>query len=283
MKNILIVSLICFTPILAFTQDLTTYYEMIAEGRADIVEKVLPGLQERYPDNPDVLFLSGLVEADGEKSLMIFKDLVSKHPDSEKADDALLKVVEYFYTKGLYQGTVGYCKNMIENYPESELIRDCVYFLLCSFNAMAKRDSVDYYYNYYTNLHPEITINFKPYTCISNYTLRDKSNMVNDMESEISIQSSNYIEGFNNQGKGDKTALKYSLQIGAFTVVSNAYALKEELEYKGYDPYIYEIKRGDRILFAVRLGSFDTKLEAEIFGEKIRREDNYDYITVKVE
>lgn len=276
------VSLICFIPVLAFMQDLTIYYEMLAEGRTDIIEKVLPGLQKRYPDNPEILFFSGLVESDGEKSLMIFRDLVSKHPESEKADDSLLKVIEYLYAKGLYKSTVKQCKKMIENYPESELISDCVYFLLCSFNAMAKRDSVDYYYKYYTNLYPEIKINFKPYICISNYILKDKDDMVGELENEIPIQPSNYIEDFNNQDKKDKTTPKYSIQAGAFASISNAYILKEELERKGYDPCIQEIKRGNRVFFAVRLGSFDDKSEAEMFGEKIKREDNYDYIIVEI-
>ena len=271
-----------FIPFLLFSQDLSSYYKMIEKGDLDSVKVALSELQKKYPKSPEVLYLSGVIESDGERALLIFKDVFSQFPSSQRADDALLKIIEYLYTKGLYRKTVEYTKEMIRKYPESELLDRCVHLLLCSFNVMNKRDSVDYYFAYYTDLYPEINVNFQSYRCTPQFSLKESSVSESKPGPELSYKKPvSDVKTQKTLKKKISVGPKYSIQIGAFSVPSNAYALRDRLKSKGYDAFIQELKGTKRTLLAVKVGSFKNREEAKSFAERMKKKDKIDYVIVK--
>jgi cell division septation protein DedD len=55
----------------------------------------------------------------------------------------------------------------------------------------------------------------------------------------------------------------YSVQAGAFLSEFNLDSFVDELESKGYDPYVVKMSDADRVLLSVRIGKFSTKEEAQ--------------------
>ncbi len=281
MKKFLYIILL-FIPFLLFSQDISSYYKMVERGDLDSVRNALPELQKKYPKSSEVLYLSGVVESDGEKALMIFKDVLSQYPSSQRADDALLKIIEYLYTKGLYRKTVKYTKEMIKKYPESDLLDQCVHLLLCSFNVMNKRDSVDYYYAYYTDMYPEINVNFQSYECTPQFSLEESSVSESKPGPELSYKKPvSDVKTRQSLNKKISIGPKYSIQLGAFSMPSNAYALRDRLKSKGYDVFIQELKSKKRTLLAVKVGSFKSRKEAKSFAERMKKKEKIDYVIVK--
>lgn len=256
---------------LLFAEDLTRYFDYIDQDKVEQVRQAIPDLIRKYPRNPDVLFLSALVEPDGDKALLIYKDVMSQYPNSNRADDALTKIIEYLYTKGLYKKTINYSKQLIAKYPESENIGNCVYMMLCSFNVMNKRDSVDYYYSYYMKRYPNMDLSFFDYKAESAYIISDKPAEIVNTDSNPKPVSPKRIapEG------------KWALQVGAFGNPQNALALKNELTSYGYNPYIQKIKGSKIDLLSVRVGNYPSKEEANAAGERLKALHKIDYIVIK--
>ena len=52
-------------------------------GSKDSAAIYLPMIEKQYPHNPNMLFLKGLMETNGEEARQIFVELYNNHPSSE--------------------------------------------------------------------------------------------------------------------------------------------------------------------------------------------------------
>lgn len=68
----------------------------VAEGHAEDVRRELPSLLAAYPNDPGVLFLSAILERDGNKALETYHRIVRQYPHSEWADDSQWRIVQYY-------------------------------------------------------------------------------------------------------------------------------------------------------------------------------------------
>ena len=93
-------SLIIFVPLAIFPQNIEMYLSLIDQGQIEGVKEQLPALISKYPNNPDILFLAGVLSMDGNKSYNIYKELLENFPDSKYAPDAAVKIGEYYYSLG---------------------------------------------------------------------------------------------------------------------------------------------------------------------------------------
>ncbi len=74
----------------------------VLHGSRDSAAIYLPTMEQRYPNNPSLMYLKGLLETNGEEAKTIFAKLYNTHPTSDYGDDAVMKVAEYYYAEGLY-------------------------------------------------------------------------------------------------------------------------------------------------------------------------------------
>ena len=95
---------------------------MIVAGKADEVRKELPELTKDFPDEPGIMFLNAVLTEDGSKALVQYEQITREHPQSEWADDAELRIVQYYALKkdtAHAQRELGTFKR---NYPLSEFL-----------------------------------------------------------------------------------------------------------------------------------------------------------------
>ena len=97
-----IIILILFFSSLFSIEDLDKLITEVLNGSVDSARKQFPIMEKKYPYDPDMLFLKGLIETDGEKAKNIFLNIYNNYPVSKYSDDAVMKVAEYYYTSGLY-------------------------------------------------------------------------------------------------------------------------------------------------------------------------------------
>jgi len=258
-----------FVPSLVFTQDFSRYFEYITQDKIDLVRSAIPELMHKHPNNPDVLYLSAIIESDGDKALLIYKDVMSQYPNSGRADDALTKIIEYLYTKGLYKKTIDYSKQLIAKYPDSENIGNCVYMMLSSFNVMNKKDSVDYYYSYYLKRYPDMKLPFYNYQSASVFVTGDKP-----LEIVKKVPKPKPVERTTSDPK-------WALQVGAFGNPQNALALKNRLLSYGYKPFVQKIKGSKTDLLSVRVGKYNSREEANAAGDRLKALHKIDFIVIK--
>lgn len=101
MRNlVLLLCLFTYVTAQASSPDINTYLEMVANGKITEVKSQLPDLMVEYPDDAGVKLLLAVVIDDAFKSLEIYQKIVANYPESDWADDAYWRIVQFYALKG---------------------------------------------------------------------------------------------------------------------------------------------------------------------------------------
>ena len=81
------------------------------------------------------------------------------------------------------------------------------------------------------------------------------------------------------------TNITYTVQTGAFRSASDAHALKEKLDKKGYTAYIIQSEtKKHESLYKVMIGEFRSRKEAEVLSIKIKKAEGLQaFVTFKTQ
>jgi len=250
-----------FIIILTFlqAQNLDQYSQAIEQGQLSTVREDIKQLKDEYPDNPEVLFLSAVVETDAEKALDIYKNIINQYPESQTAKKAKVEIIKYHYTNGLYHKTVEEAKKFITENPNSELSEELVPLLFSSLKAIKRTDLIEFYKKEFSKNYPELRPYLKDSDQLSLYTIKEKPYTL-DTER--------------------KATTKYAVQIGVFSNLENARSLLNKLKEKGYNAYIKE-KSSNQRFQAVKIGPFTSRAKANQIGRELERKFNLNYIIVR--
>ncbi len=95
---------------------------MIISGKADEVRRELPDLMKEFPEDAGVMFLNGVLTDDASKAIAIYEQITREQPQSEWADDAQLRIVQYYALKKDTSRAQRELANFKRNYPLSEFL-----------------------------------------------------------------------------------------------------------------------------------------------------------------
>ena len=274
-----------FLSILLCQENLDILIQEVLSGEKDSAAIYLPIIEKRYPHNPNMLFLKGLMETNGEEAMQIFVKLYNNHPTSEYGDDAVMKISEYYYASGLYVQSAGWLKKMPLYYSRSEHIERALKLFLNSLIVSGYRDTAIFYSKVFKKQFPSLDVDGKINDLLNDYE-NSKQSSINTIQSSLgknqkvfnSSTSASVIET-----EGDKSTGRYSLQSGAYSSQENAENQKIYIINGGFNARIAELYRQTKILYAVRIGYYDTANEAEEVASKIKSILDLDTIVVKNE
>jgi hypothetical protein len=98
------------------------YLNMIAEGKSDEVRSVMLDLYVEHPNDPGVMLLAGAVLQDAFKAMDFYQRIVTEHPRSEWADDAMWRIVQFYAILGDEQRANAALEVMRQKYPTSQFL-----------------------------------------------------------------------------------------------------------------------------------------------------------------
>jgi len=211
------------------------------------VRSELPSLLSRYPNNPGVLYLQGVLTTDGTEAVRIYQSIVDNFPKSEWADDALYKVYQFYYAIGLYRTAEIKLNQLQTDYPQSK-------YLATSSNTDTK------------NL-PEERVSSGLPTVVG-----DTARETVPSASDLSGSTPEMDEG---QERG-----QYTLQVGAYSQQVNAEKQKLFFEDLGYTVEVINKVRGGRSLFVVLVGDYKSSDEARSKGAEFKKTYNINSMVV---
>ena len=125
--------------------ELKSYIDKIENGDMDVPYKLIDSYEKITPNHPVYLYLRGLTEVDGDKSMEFYKRLYTLDPNHEYADNAAMKIGEYYYSKGLYVQAADWLRKMPVYYPRSEQSQNAVDLFLKSLIIAGKKDTAMFY------------------------------------------------------------------------------------------------------------------------------------------
>lgn len=108
------------------TQKVQQYLRLVAQGKLDEVKVQMPDLLAAYPDDPGVMLLHGVVIEDGYRALDIYKEILKSFPDSEWADDAYWRIIQFYAITGDTTRAKVELENFRKKYPASEFLTPAV-------------------------------------------------------------------------------------------------------------------------------------------------------------
>ena len=262
---------------LLFCQDhIDILIEDVLNGSKDSASVYLSSLEMKYPNNPNMLFLKGLMTLNGNDAKQIFIDLYNNHPTSKYGDDAVMKVAEFYYASGLYIQSSNWLKKMPLYYSRSEHIERAIKLFLNSLIVSGNRDTAIFYSNVLKRQFPNIDIDGKMNDLINDYDKSEKI-LYHDDKKNTFIKESVQAQ------KANSNLDDFSLQSGAFSSRENAKKQMNYLKDKGYNVRISELLHEKKTLFAVRIGHYPNKEKAKIISKKIKSSLDIHTIVIKNE
>jgi len=229
---------------IAFAQnegpDIEQYLARVEKGETDAVRSELSSLLSRYPNNPDVLYLQGVLTTDGTEAVRIYQSIVDNFPKSERADDALYKVYQFYYAVGLYRTAEIKLNQLKADYPQSKYVASVVRPDLSGLPEEKEGPAIQQpMQGDVAHPHPEPRQVERPGLPESKPPVEERG--------------------------------QYTLQVGAFSQQVNAEKQKLFFEDLGYSVEVINKVRDARSLFVVLVGDYDTPEAAKAKGEEFRK------------
>ena len=198
-------------------------------------------IDEKYSNQPEYLFLSALLDANGDSALDKYKSLFNKFPRHTYSDNAVFQVGSYYYTKGYYLKSSELYKKIPIYYHDSELLTESIDMFFKTLEITDSKDSIIYYRSVFSKLYPEFKNNNLPLTYISNLDKKDI----------------NYDT-------------KYTIQVGAFKEYPRAESRMYMLRDLGFGVRIDESIIDNDKFFVIREGIYSTKKSADKIASRIK-------------
>jgi hypothetical protein len=125
MKQSFIIFLLCISSLTVFAQgiDISDYLKKIESGQLEEVKRQLPDLKAKYPDDPSVLFLDGILTENGKTSVKLFSTIVNNFPESRYADAAVFRIYSYYYAGSQMHEAANWFDRLKKDYPSSPYIK----------------------------------------------------------------------------------------------------------------------------------------------------------------
>ena len=257
------------------------YINQVLKGDISNAVLHLPDLESVYPNNPEVIFLSGLLDVKGGSAKQKFSYIASNHKGSKYAPDAIIKVSEYYYAAGLYMESAEWLKKIPQYYQGLENLDEVIKLFMNSLSVAGYSDSVSYYSEVFKKQLPEFE--FEEIALQKQSYIDEAPNVKNAKPDEVenilpkeskNKESKNIIVRFQellDKVKDDLTAPinEYSLQTGAFGKRSNAEQQYQVLLDAGYDARVESVNSNGILLYTVRLGYFSNRPDAVKEQKKI--------------
>lgn len=124
--NLLILTLFTFLsfPLISSAEapDISQYLSMVASGKVNEVKSRLPDLLVDYPNDPGVQLLLGVCLDDAYKAIDIYTKITKDNPDSEWADDAYWRIVQFYAVAGDTARAKEELETFASRYPTSQYL-----------------------------------------------------------------------------------------------------------------------------------------------------------------
>jgi hypothetical protein len=206
----------------------------VDRGQVDDVKKILPDLIAKYQNTPGILYLQGRLASDGIEGVKFYQSVVDNFPKSEYADDALYRIYQYYYAIGLYKTADLKFSQLKKDFPNSPHLTG----------------------------KPNITIPREEEPAVN---LSKKDTLAADTQKIAESQPVSPPPA-----TPPVITTSYTLQVGAFSTVSNAEKQKNFFDDLGYTTEITNKVRSGRSLYLVWVGNFKSAGEAMQLSKEIK-------------
>jgi cell division septation protein DedD len=229
--------------------DIQALVAQVNAGSGDAVREQLPALLSDHPNDPGVLYLQALLTREGADAVRTYQSIVDNFPKDEWADDALFKVYQFYYALGLYRTAELKMTQLKTDYPASPLISGESHAPATAPVTVAPEEVKPGL--------PPPEDEIRPVVPKTEPMVQDPAPVA--VPAPATTRADSVIR------------VRFSLQVGAFTVHANAAAEQSRFEALGYDAEMLSKVRDTKSLFIVMIGNYATYDEAKVAAAEVKR------------
>ena len=154
-KNLRYIAFVLLT-FLFNQEEIDNAVEQIHRGDISSASSNFNEMQSKYPENPNLIYVKALLERNIERSIEIYKTIYNYYPTSDYADQAVMRVGEYYYSKGLYTQSSNWLKKIYIHYPKSDNLESSIKLFVNCLTITGKIDSSQFYQSLFNKQFPGI-------------------------------------------------------------------------------------------------------------------------------
>ena len=280
-SNLFLVSIFLLFSILYSQSEIDDLINEVYSGNINNAKEKLPDMKREFSDIPSLLFLDALIDDDIISSIGKFKNFFKYYESSEYADDAIMKISEYYYTQGSYIESSKWLKKINLYYPNSEHISRSLNLYLRALTLSGKEDTAQLYLQTFFKKYPDSSIDNY---IIENLDMSSKANEKNKDNQNSLLDIVEELKQSLTTKQKNKKKYKFSVQIGAYSSMDNAIQVRDELLSLNFNTRIdiIYLSTKNKNLYAVREGYFKSKEYASGTQKKIKSRTGYNAIVVDV-
>ena len=257
-------------------QNIDLYITLLEKGKISEVKENLPELMERYPKDPGIFFLKGLVSNSADEALLNYETLIKEYPNSDYASLSEMKIGEYLFARGLYSQASNQFKKTIINYPIGDHHQMALDLMVNSYLAIGDDDSLKIALINIKDLYPKLDYNKYAINGLNNE--KREAKLVR-LDANI---IANRFKAVKEKRKKTKIISKpkvkpWVVQVGAFGKYNNAKRLRNQLQNNGFIAEIHTIYSNGSRLHAVRIVRYEDQSDAEKIGRKLKKKYGLDF------
>lgn len=244
--------LICLTVCLRiYAQTPPDFIELIETGKTTEAKSRLVQMEKDKKSPEQVLFLKGLLTSDGDSAVHIYERFLMLYPNSRFGGEAMYRIAQYKYARGLYQSALIPLRQLVKKYPESPILEKSLYGIaLCHIN-LNQPDSAAAYFERIASL-------------------ATNSDVSRSAETRLALLRGGVRPALETKDTTAVSAPRYSVQVGAFSSQTNAVLRKSFFERAGYPVELRTKRKDDKILYLIWIGAYATMEEARKAGEQLK-------------
>ena len=268
--------------------EIDTYIQEVEKGDIKNALDSLSSLRQKYPEKPSLLYLEAMLMVDTKESIKLYKELFKRYEDSEYADDAIMKIAEYYYTDGSYESSGVWLNKLHLYYSKSEHANRAINMYLRSLILSGRKDTARIYLKAFDKKYPDLAIddqlkdNLKEIDPEAKEVDQESAKEETKDKSSILQKVEDIASSITAPNKNRKD--HYSIQVGAYSSMQNAIKVRDELQEAGFNARIdlIYLETKNKNLYAVREGYFTSKEYAKNTRKKIQSTTGYPCIIIDI-
>lgn len=226
-----------------------------AAGKVEEAKMILITLQEGGKEDPGIYLLQGVLSEDANKAVNYYNKIIKEYPQSEWADDAYWRIVQFYSIKGDTAKAKSTLEVFRAKYPASEFLSpasDVVRASIVIANTISKSKAAP---------SKEIVKKDEPVKKDDN-----KKATASKTESKPELKAKADTKAVKDEPAKKTT---YGLQVGIFSTIDAANEESKKFKEKRFKTEISEKDVNGKKMFAVVIGNYNTKDIPEVDKKKI--------------
>lgn len=243
----------------AQTEQVRKLLKQLAAGKTEEVRKQLPDLISTYPNHPGVMYLNAAAMDDAKKALDVYDKIIRSHSDSEWADDAYWRIIQYYAIAGNIKMAEKELDAFRKKYPNSDFLSPASDLVATTKKINGKQKSAQ----------SKEEVAKKPAE-----KKEAKAEAKKNAKNTKADKKATAKEDKKKNGKpaaDDNKKKVYGLQVGVFRSAEAAKEEKDKYKNKGVAVEIREKEIGGEKMWSVVVGNYSSESNAEKAKAEVQR------------